>query len=293
MDYGRIYREFIADRRGREAGLTGYFERHHVVPKSRGGTDAASNIIRLTAEDHFFAHLLLAKMHGGAMWRPILLMASQAPTRSGVTAAMVAKFRRHYGAARLALAREGNNKFNPSVFRWVNLDTQEERAACLYDMHREFGGNRPSWTQVVSGEKPTAYGWALASAGITFRAFKGKSLNFVHRDGRSFSGTQSAFCAHSGISLAGASRLARGRSVSRCGWRLAGVADRDCNQPRDGGRSGPRAQVFTLYRGADVLVGDRHRIADELGTTIASVSTSIGQMKRGQIGSFKGWRLAA
>ncbi len=293
MDYRRVYREFIADRRVRQFALAGYSEKHHIEPRALGGSDDPANLIRLSAEDHFFAHLLLAKIHGGAMWRPILLMASQAPTRSGVTAAMVAKFRRHYGAAKMALSREGNNKFNPTIYEWVNLDTGERRSACLYDMHRDYGGNRPSWTQAISGEKPTAYGWALVSAGVTFRAFKGKPMDFVNRDGRTFTGTQTAFCAHAGVSLAGASRLARGTSITRCGWRLAGVMDREWNQPKDGSTSGRTAEVVTLVRDGRTITGDRRSLARDLGSTVASVSTCIGQMKRGKLATFKGWRLAA
>ncbi len=293
MDYERIYRAFIADRRGREADLAGYSEKHHIKPRALGGTDEPANLIRLSAEDHFFAHLLLAKIHGGGMWRPILLMASQAPTRSGVTAATVAKFRIHYAAAKQALSRDGNNKFNPTIYEWVNLDTQERRSACLYDMHRDHGGNRSSWTQAANGEKPTAYGWALVSSSISFRSLKGKSLAFVNRDGRTFTGTQAAFCALAGVSLAGASRIARGRSVTRCGWRLADTSDRTWNQPRDGSTSGRAAEVFTLVKGGQTITGDRRSLARDIGSTVASVSTCIGQMKRGKLATFKGWRIAA
>lgn len=75
MDYARIYREFVADRLGKQPDAPTYFERHHVMPKSLGGGDEPENIIRLTPEDHFFAHLLLSKIHGGAMWAAVLCMA--------------------------------------------------------------------------------------------------------------------------------------------------------------------------------------------------------------------------
>src|SRR5574343_1409425 len=74
MDYARIYAEFIADRLAKQPEKPAYFERHHIMPKSLGGGDEPENIIRLTPEDHFFAHLLLAKVHGGAMWAPIAFM---------------------------------------------------------------------------------------------------------------------------------------------------------------------------------------------------------------------------
>lgn len=40
-----------------------YFESHHIVPRSLGGGDERKNLICLTAGDHYFAHLLLAKMY--------------------------------------------------------------------------------------------------------------------------------------------------------------------------------------------------------------------------------------
>jgi hypothetical protein len=85
VDYKRIYMDFIADRRLKEAGLAGYTENHHILPKSLGGGNEASNLIRLTAGDHYFAHLLLAKIHGGNQWRAVeALVDMKGSTRSRV-----------------------------------------------------------------------------------------------------------------------------------------------------------------------------------------------------------------
>jgi hypothetical protein len=40
----------------------GYSERHHVIPRSLGGTDDSSNVVRLSARDHYECHKLLAEM---------------------------------------------------------------------------------------------------------------------------------------------------------------------------------------------------------------------------------------
>jgi len=45
--------------------IDGYTERHHVLPRCLGGGDDASNIVRLTPEEHYVAHQLLVKMHPG------------------------------------------------------------------------------------------------------------------------------------------------------------------------------------------------------------------------------------
>lgn len=42
-----------------------YYEKHHICPRSLGGTDDVSNIIKLTAREHFIVHLLLPKMLEG------------------------------------------------------------------------------------------------------------------------------------------------------------------------------------------------------------------------------------
>lgn len=40
-----------------------YFETHHKVPKSIGGTNDRNNLVNLTAREHYIAHLLLVKIY--------------------------------------------------------------------------------------------------------------------------------------------------------------------------------------------------------------------------------------
>lgn len=66
MNYKKIYNDFISDRLNKQE-INGYYEVHHIVPKSYGGSDDSENLIKLTAKDHFFAHELLAKIYKGKM----------------------------------------------------------------------------------------------------------------------------------------------------------------------------------------------------------------------------------
>jgi hypothetical protein len=43
--------------------MAGYTERHHIVPKSMGGSDDQSNIVRLTPRLHYVAHYILWKAY--------------------------------------------------------------------------------------------------------------------------------------------------------------------------------------------------------------------------------------
>jgi NUMOD3 motif len=45
--------------------MTGYIERHHIIPKSLSGKDSSDNLVDLTAREHFICHLLLTKMVTG------------------------------------------------------------------------------------------------------------------------------------------------------------------------------------------------------------------------------------
>ena len=42
-----------------------YCEAHHIIPKCLGGSDDKTNIILLTAREHYIAHLLLRRIYPG------------------------------------------------------------------------------------------------------------------------------------------------------------------------------------------------------------------------------------
>lgn len=60
MDYKRIYDDLITYRRENILS-TGYIEKHHIIPRSLGGTNDLSNLVALTGREHYVAHLLLAR----------------------------------------------------------------------------------------------------------------------------------------------------------------------------------------------------------------------------------------
>lgn len=51
--------------RARKRHTLEYVERHHIQPRSLGGTDNKDNLVDLTAREHFICHWLLTKMHTG------------------------------------------------------------------------------------------------------------------------------------------------------------------------------------------------------------------------------------
>lgn len=73
MNYALAYNRLIAQAQMRVC-IDGYVERHHILPKALGGSDDSSNMVALTAREHFVAHMLLARMYGGSMWHAITFM---------------------------------------------------------------------------------------------------------------------------------------------------------------------------------------------------------------------------
>lgn len=61
MNYKKIYQNIVSRARSRKKmpGL----ERHHVVPRSCGGTDDPENLVFLTTREHFVCHMLLVRIY--------------------------------------------------------------------------------------------------------------------------------------------------------------------------------------------------------------------------------------
>jgi hypothetical protein len=242
LDYAAIYSRFITARMA--SPPVGYSEAHHIVPKCMGGGDDPGNLIRLTPEDHFFAHLLLAKAHGGRLWYAVVRMG--ASRKDGKRGRVRARFM--YGAAKRHTAEatsarcsgqpghkgSKNGMHDPGLIEWFNLDTGAREVASKWDMWDRYGGCRAHWTSSATGARKTMMGWTPFPDKIVVRSGKGKTFKFINRDGRSFTGTQAAFVRHAGISTASASRVTRHADVTLCGWRMDGSLDRMPGGTRSG-----------------------------------------------------------
>lgn len=61
MDYQRIHDAII--HRAKTRTLTGYKERHHIIPRCMGGGNEKINLADLTAREHFIIHKLLCEIY--------------------------------------------------------------------------------------------------------------------------------------------------------------------------------------------------------------------------------------
>lgn len=63
MNYKRIYDKIISNAKNRVSNKDNYFEKHHIIPKFDNGVDNKDNLVKLTAREHYIAHLLLLKIY--------------------------------------------------------------------------------------------------------------------------------------------------------------------------------------------------------------------------------------
>lgn len=81
MNYNNIYNRLIEKAQLRQISnpIAGYKEKHHILPRCKGGTDDTHNLVALTPEEHYLAHLLLVKMYPGdisILWAVIRMTGS-------------------------------------------------------------------------------------------------------------------------------------------------------------------------------------------------------------------------
>jgi len=214
MQYIRIYQDFIRDRR--EKGRpSGYSEKHHIVPKSLGGTDDKENLIRLSARDHYFAHCCLAKIYGGKMWQALLLMGQTQKTRHGAEA---------FNKGRMfAIARKEASDVRSNFMKEAWLSNSPIR-------RKNYGKQSEQERQKRSNSlKGRTLSQESIQKAIQTKQEKAQKYVFVRVDcGTHFEGTAKDFQCHTGIIQSYVSLLTTGKVLYAKGWVLKGNE----NKPR-------------------------------------------------------------
>lgn len=141
MDYEKIYKLLVLKRKQQEPA--DYCEKHHIKPRALGGDNSKANIVKLTAREHFIAHRLLAKIHGGSMWYALsLMMRDNTKSAKGVkvTSRTYEIIKRNNARVRSERMAGARNPFYGKTFTPEQLE--------------KLKGERPS----VSGENNPNYG---------------------------------------------------------------------------------------------------------------------------------------
>ena len=104
MNHRKVYKTLIDNRLADPLPKEEYGEVHHIVPVAEGGSDNASNKVRLSAREHYIAHLLLAKTYDDlAMYSAVMYMQCKSSTQERAfrfNSRLYERIRKEFGAKR-------------------------------------------------------------------------------------------------------------------------------------------------------------------------------------------------
>jgi len=135
--YTRWYNQIINRAKGRI--LVPPFERHHIKPRSLGGTDDRDNIAFITPREHFICHWLLIKMTTGEEYYKMLnalrMMRAENPGqkryKTKITSRVYESIKLEYAKLQSAKVRGANNPMYGDKFYRSDEGKQRQREAIL------------------------------------------------------------------------------------------------------------------------------------------------------------------
>lgn len=133
MNYKKHY-DLLIDR-AKHRTLTDYVERHHVIPRCMGGNDDSGNIVRLTPEEHYVVHQLLAKIYPGING---LVLASIRMARQCTGRRAYGWLRRRYAAWRKGRKESPESKAKRAASK-AGYKHSEETKRRIGDAHLRLG----------------------------------------------------------------------------------------------------------------------------------------------------------
>jgi hypothetical protein len=242
MNYIKIHNQFIESRKSIDHGF-GYFEKHHIIPKSHGGTNSIENIIKLTARDHFFVHLLLAKIYGGGMniaiWRMCHPRSQGYKSRKKITSRQFESLRlkfigemsaRFKGKKRPKYIGEKTSKALKGMVRSDEAKARMKKAQAGKTMPKfteewksnmaksKIGPSNPMYGKPSSEKQKKSV--SEANSGTKSHRYNKNVFSFVHQDGIKRMCTQHDLRIEFGLRHGNLSLMCSGKRNFCSGWRI-------------------------------------------------------------------------
>lgn len=230
MNYRKIYSNLIkkAKKQNRKKTKGIYYESHHIKPKSLFPDLAThkSNLVLLTAREHYLAHWILTKIYPtSSMCYAFLVMCNQAGNQN---------INRNY-------------KVNSKTYENLKLQFSECNPAKTEQARKKI-------SQTKSGKNHHYYG----TPSELCPGYKSDTYTFTHKSGDTITGTRTDIFRNTDLTRAQVSNLISGYRYSAKGWTLL---NRPKPEPKTG-RNAPAADHthFHWYNETTGMgiIGSRH-----------------------------------
>lgn len=186
MNYEKIYNQLILKAKIRSKITDILLEKHHILPRSLGGTNSKDNIVSLTTREHFIAHLLLVKMNRNdviAHKKMTYALWWMSKTRNGLNGCKVNSWAYAY-------AREKYIKLHPNkeLERKKRFKENYEAGLYKYDNEKTSKGlkrfiNQLTETELALRMKNSAGNCDHIKRGKAIRKGKSSTLELKTKDG--------------------------------------------------------------------------------------------------------------
>ena len=178
--YTKWYESIIAHARCR-VKPDGYFEKHHIIPKSLGGSNDDENLVNLTAKEHFICHRLLPKMTTGIASRSMAYAVWQMTMISGrarykVTARTYDALKKQISKTRkgIPMSEEQKQKLRkPNPETRLKMSNARKAQTGLQKRSDETKAKMSSWQKGIPKDKVTCEHCGKESSQMNYSRWHG------------------------------------------------------------------------------------------------------------------------
>ena len=182
--YTKWYNSIIS--RAQSRPITGYVEKHHIIPKSLGGSNRKFNIVPLSAREHFICHWLLTKMTEGKnktkMCMALVMMRASHKNHQRYSTLITSRVYETIKSQAVEGFRNGTNKrvangthnflnltrlgkdhlqFDHTVYDWYHASTKTRVSMTRYDLIKTYNLSDSGICEVIQGKAKSVKDWFL------------------------------------------------------------------------------------------------------------------------------------
>lgn len=186
----------------------GYTEKHHIIPKSLGGSNTKDNLVRLTAREHFICHKLLVRMVSKSHTYKMAFAAWQQGRSLKYKGVQISS--RMYESLKKELSK--------SMTGIKRKPFSVEHKRKMSESHKGRTHHRQSdeTKQKISNTKKDR----KLGVGSTNPAFNPTLYTFTHPDYGTFTGTQFELCQTYKVCRSNIIKIIKNPNRSCSGWRV-------------------------------------------------------------------------
>ena len=142
----------LCDKARSRSTIEGYFEKHHVIPRSLGGTDDSSNIVLLSAREHYIAHKILVRITSG-VFKFKMINAWFRMSCQGINPAFAFINSRKFEQARIAFTNTAGWALRGRTYEQIHGAERAQELKQQRSTQKSYERKGKSWEEIFGSKK--------------------------------------------------------------------------------------------------------------------------------------------